>query len=112
MNREITTNSTIRRRKRRVSVRNKTLISTAGVFILIQLAAILSLSVLNTAKAQNPNNVDYTCDARLDYGPSNECPGIQNGKCENPNHGGAGSIDECINQDCIDCNFHCKYIMH
>ena len=50
--------------------------------------------------------IDHTCNVRMDYGTGNRCPGIQDGKCDNPNYG-EGS-EECRGQDCIDCNYYCK----
>jgi len=54
--------------------------------------------------------IDYTCDPRIDYNENSIdlCPKsfIQDGKCDNPNHGGDGGED-CLQQDCIDCNYHC-----
>ncbi len=57
------------------------------------------------------DSTDYTCDARVDYQDPKipgTCPEekIQNGVCDNPNHG--GDDDTCLEQDCIDCNRYCK----
>jgi len=49
---------------------------------------------------------EYTCNPRLDYSSANTCKTIQNGICDNPNHGGGGGKD-CFEQDCIDCNYFC-----
>ena len=50
---------------------------------------------------------EYTCNPILDYGAPT-CKTIQNGICDNPNHGGGGGKD-CFEQDCIDCNYFCKW---
>ena len=54
------------------------------------------------------NTVDYTCYPQRDYTSTNLCRTIQDGTCDDPIHGGSGG-DECRNQDCIDCNIHCKF---
>ena len=51
---------------------------------------------------------EYTCNPRLDYSGAKTCKTIQNGICDNPNHGGGGGKD-CFEQDCIDCNYFCKW---
>ena len=51
---------------------------------------------------------EYTCNPRLDYSGANTCKTIFDGICDNPNHGGGGGKD-CFEQDCIDCNYFCKW---
>lgn len=51
---------------------------------------------------------NYTCDPFIDYNDNLEiCPKskINNNVCDNPNHG--GEDENCLGQDCIDCNYHC-----
>ena len=50
---------------------------------------------------------DYTCYPKTDYGVGATCPTINDGVCDNPNLGGKGG-NGCLNQDCLDCNYHCK----
>ncbi len=56
----------------------------------------------------NANPIDYTCNPYKDVAEDNTCLTVNDKKCDNPNHGGGGG-DGCRNQDCIDCNYHCKY---
>ncbi len=74
------------------------------------LAAISMVSV-STADETSTDTTDYTCDPNFDYAipkPPGSCPTekIQDGVCDNPNHG--GDDDSCLEQDCIDCNKFCK----
>jgi len=67
------------------------------------------LSLVSLSVVAQGQDVDYTCDPRKDYGVDEFCPknNIGNGKCDNPNHGGDGG-EECLQQDCIDCNYLCR----
>ena len=70
------------------------------------------LSMVSVTLADEIDTTDYTCDPNLDYA-SPKSPGtcpeekIQDGVCDNPNHG--GDDDSCAAQDCIDCNGFCKF---
>jgi len=71
----------------------------------------LALASTSVLAEEDVDTTDYTCDARVDYQDPKipgTCPTekIQNGVCDNPNHG--GDDDSCLEQDCIDCNFHCQ----
>ncbi len=77
----------------------------------IWLLALALVSTTVQADEDVDTAIDYTCDARVDYQDPKipgTCPTekIQNGVCDNPNHG--GTDDSCAEQDCIDCNFHCE----
>jgi len=67
------------------------------------------LCLMSLTAVAEDQEIDYTCNPQLDYNKDIEiCPKdkIQNGVCDNPNHGGDGG-EACRGQDCIDCNYHC-----
>ena len=73
--------------------------------IIVACLSLVSFSVV-------AQEIDYTCDPNRDYGnpkAPDSCPEelIQNGICDNPNHGGLE--ESCRGEDCIDCNFYCKF---
>ena len=85
-------------------------IATFRLSVLALWAALLSLVSLSVV-ADEPTEIDYTCDPNFDYANPKlpgSCPGekIQDGVCDNPNHGGDDPL--CVEQDCIDCNKFCK----
>lgn len=65
----------------------------------------LLLPILATKSNANP--IDYTCNPYDDFAEDNACLTVNDGRCDNPNHGGNGG-EACRNQDCIDCTYHCK----
>jgi hypothetical protein len=89
---------------------------TITISITITILSILStLSIVQVVHAQQGQQqgddgtiIDYTCNARLDYQTDNKCLSIANGVCDDPNFNGNGGND-CIKQDCIDCNIQCKF---
>ena len=79
-----------------------TLAATTATMLLVSVA---------TADETATDTTDYTCDPNFDYAnpkPPLSCPTekIQDGVCDNPNHG--GDDDSCLEQDCIDCNRFCE----
>lgn len=76
--------------------------------VITSLSSPLILSLLLAAAVVNAqSDRDYTCYFERDYRVDNKCQTIQDRVCDDPNHGGNGGED-CRNQDCLDCNFHCK----
>lgn len=72
---------------------------------------LLLLIIATAIRYINANPVDYACDPYKDVASDNACLSLSNGVCDNPNHGGSGG-EACRNQDCIDCNYHCKNKMN
>ena len=87
--------------------KHKPAIMTQPSVITLSSLFLLLLALNTVVKAQDNNDIDYTCFPRRDYVADNKCQTIEDGICDNPNHGGNGG-DDCLNQDCIDCNSECK----
>lgn len=70
-----------------------------------------SLALLLLASNRNlfveADDLDHTCYFQRDYRSTNKCQTIQNKVCDDPNLGGSGG-DDCLNQDCLDCNYLCR----
>jgi hypothetical protein len=82
---------------------------TITITISITITILSILSIVQVVHAQGDGTtIDYTCNARLDYQTDNKCLSIANGVCDDPNFNGNGGND-CIKQDCIDCNIQCKF---
>ena len=78
------------------------------VITLSSLVLLLLASNRNiVANAEEEEDRDHTCFYLRDYRSTNKCNTIGNKICDDPNLGGSGG-DDCLNQDCLDCNFHCK----
>lgn len=69
--------------------------------------ALLLLASNRNLFAEAQDDVDHTCYFQRDYRSTNKCQTIGNKICDDPNLGGSGG-DDCLNQDCLDCNYHCK----
>jgi len=70
-----------------------------------RLKQILLFPVILLASIISAQGIDYTCNLQFDS--SSGCQMLQDGVCDDPNHGGSGG-ESCRNQDCIDCNRQCK----
>ena len=78
------------------------------IVVVYSCSILLLLSFFFAVAVADEDGIDYQCFPRKDYSPTNQCKTIQDGICDDPNHGGSGG-DACLNQDCIDCNTQCKY---
>lgn len=67
----------------------------------------LLLLLLFAAAANAQDDKDYRCFPGRDQSVTSACPTLNDKVCDDPNWGGSGG-DRCKNQDCIDCNIHCK----
>ena len=72
-----------------------------------RLSLLLPLMLIAATNAQEK---DYTCYPRNDYSSDPTCPTVDDDVCDDPNLGGSGG-EGCRNQDCIDCNYHCKRLL-
>jgi len=71
----------------------------------VALSFVLSLLVANNHVALGQLN-DFTCNVLDDFGSDPKCPSttLNNGYCEDPKYNVTNGIDDCREQDCVDCN--------